>query len=112
MIDKEKAYTLLNRHISFCEISSYGSESDPENEFWIPFSEEISKDIDSAIDFFQELTPNEFIYALEALEEIIERTHSQRLLNEIKRIGTEKEVDQNTLEVEVKYASYHLSQNS
>lgn len=109
MIDKNKAYELLTRHIGFCECSFYGMEPDPENDFWIPFSEELSKDVDAAIDFLEGLSSNEFKYALEALDELIEKTHSRKLLDEIKRIGIEKGIDQNTMNINIKMAAYLLN---
>lgn len=109
MIDTKKAYKLLTRHISLCECSFYGQEPDPENDFWIPFSEELSKDIDASIEFLNGLDPKEFLYSLEVLDEIIEKTHSRKLLNEIRRLGAEKRIDQNTIEMSIKMASYWLN---
>ena len=108
MIDTKKAYQLLTRHISYCECSLYGQEPDPENDFWIPFSEVLSEDIDAAIEFLSGLDPKEFLYSLEPLDEMIEKTHSRKLLNEIRRLGAEKGIDKNTIEMSITMASYWL----
>lgn len=109
MIDTKKAYKLLTRHISYCECSLYGQEPDPENDFWIPFSEELSKDIDAAIIFLESLNPNEFKYALEALDEIIEKTHSRKLFEAVKKIGKEKHINKVYMENVIERVSCWLS---
>ncbi|MDE5769566.1 MAG: hypothetical protein K2H82_09295 [Oscillospiraceae bacterium] len=105
MIDKQKVYNLLGRHIGFCESSFSGMDPDSENEFWLPMIEELSKDIDETIAFMDELDQTEFEYTLEILDELIEKTQSHKLLEVIRRIGTEKNINKTYFENSIERAS-------
>lgn len=108
MIDKQKVYNLLGRHIGFCESSLCGMDPNPEGEFWIPMCEELSKNVDETIAFLEKLKPKDFEYTLEVLDELVEKTHSQKLLDAVRRIGKEKGLDDKQLAMEIRLASYWL----
>ncbi len=108
MIDEQKIHRLLARHISFREASLHGMYPDPEHDFWIPMTEELSKNIDETIVFLEKLEPIEFLYTLEVLDDLIEKTKSHKLLESVKRIGKEKGIDDDHLEMQIHLASLLL----
>lgn len=44
-----------------------------EEHFWIPLSDELSKNVNETIDFWRTLTVKEFEISLECLDEIIQK---------------------------------------
>ncbi len=108
MIDEQKIYHLLGRYIGIREADSNGMYPDPEHDFWIPMTEELSKNIDETIVFLEKLEPIEFLYTLEVLDDLIEKTKSHKLLESVKRIGKEKGIDDDVLEMQIHMASLLL----
>ncbi len=90
MIDKQKVYMLLGRYIGIIESSPNRMYPDPENDFWIPMTEELTKNEDETIALLNELEPKEFLYTLEVLDDITEKLKSKSLLDTVRQIGIEK----------------------
>lgn len=109
MIDKEKIYSLLGRHIGFVKGGYSGIDPNVEDAFWQPMIEELSKDVDETIAFIDELDQIEFQCTLEILDELIEKTQSLKLLEAVKKIGKEKHINKVYLDNSVERASYWLN---
>ncbi|HAJ98223.1 MAG TPA: hypothetical protein DCO72_10870 [Ruminococcus sp.] len=87
MIDKQRVHMLLSRYIGIRECSPNGMYPDPEGDFWIPMTEELTKNEDETIALLNELEPKEFLYTLEVLEDITEKLKSKKLLDTVRKIG-------------------------
>ena len=92
MLDKQRVYMLLSRYISLVEASPNHMYPDPENDFWIPMTEELTKNEDETIALLNELEPKEFIYTLEVLDDITEILKSKKLLDSVRQIGIKKRI--------------------
>ncbi len=109
MIDKEKVYDLLGRHICFVKGGLSGIDPDVEDSFWLPMLEELSKDVDETIVLLEEFDKTEFECAIEIIDELIEKTQSHKLLEAISRIGIEKKANEVYLRESIKRASAYFS---
>ena len=107
-MDKEKCYKLISNRIG--TILYLGFDEDPmtNEHFWIPLSDELSKNPDETIDFWRILTAEEFEYSLECLDEIIQKAQSKRLLEAVKTIGKEKSCDMKEIESRIEDAECWL----
>ncbi len=112
MIDKQKLYSLLGRYIGIRETSLNGMYPDPDRDFWIPMTEELSKNIDETIAFLEELDTDEFLHTLEILDDLIETTQSLELLEAVRKIGKEKGIDDRHLAMQIQIASSLLDDRS
>lgn len=110
MIDKEKVYDLLGRHICFVKGGLSGIDPDVEDSFWLPMLDELSKDVDETIVLLEEFDKTEFECAIEIIDELIEKTQSHKLLEVISRIGIEKKVNEVYLRESIKRASAYFSE--
>ena len=91
-MNKKKCKKLIENRIA---TTALGFDEDPttETSFWIPLSDELAKNVDETIDFWETLTSEEFEYSLECLDETIQKSQSKKLLEAVKRIGIEKGCD-------------------
>lgn len=91
-MNKKKCKKLIENQIA---TTALGFDEDPttETSFWIPLSDELAKNVDETIDFWETLTAEEFEYSLECLDETIQKSQSKKLLEAVKRIGIEKGCD-------------------
>ena len=107
-MDKEKCYELISNRIG--TILYLGFDEDPmtNEHFWIPLSDELSKNPDETIDFWETLTAEEFAYSLECLEETIQKSQSGKLLEAVRRIGIEKGCDMKEIESRIEDAECWL----
>ena len=108
MIDKQRVYMLLSRYIGISECSPNGMYPDPEGDFWIPMTEELTKDEDETIALLNEIEPKEFLYTLEVLDDITEKLKSKRLLDAVRKIGIEKGIRNDYLDNCIKSATFYL----
>ncbi len=108
MIDKQKVYMLLSRYIGIRECSPNGMYPDPEGDFLIPMTEELTKDEDETIALLNELEPKEFLYTLEVLDDITEILKSKKLLDSVRQIGIEKGIRNDYLDNRIRLATFYL----
>jgi hypothetical protein len=108
MIDKQGVYMLLSRYIGIIECSPNGMYPDPENDFWIPMTDELTKDEDETIALLNELELKDFLYTLEVLDDITEKLKSKKLLDAVRKIGIEKGILNDYLDNCIKSATFYL----
>ena len=109
-MDKQYCLLLIRNRVK--EAKSFGSPN-IEERFWIPLSQELSKNIDETVDFLETLNAEDFLYSLEVLEEIVQNTNSKKILDEVRRIGMEKFLDlqqQQEVESRIKDAACWLEE--
>ena len=89
-MNKKKCNELITDRMMWNNEYCLGEDPMIEEHFWIPLSDELSKNVDETIDFWRTLTVKEFEISLECLDEIIQKTQSKKLLEAVREIGKEK----------------------
>lgn len=79
-----------------------------EESYWKPLTEEFSKNIDDTILFLENLSAEEFMYAIEVLDEVIQKTKSHKLIQAVRKIGKEKKCDMDNVESRIEDAKCWL----
>lgn len=103
MIDYIKVHELIGLRLFYNE-HYFGEQPDVEESYWQPLTEELSKDPSETISLWENLSKEEFFVTLEVLDEVIQNTQSHDIINAVRRIGKEKEIDDNLLEIIIKQA--------
>lgn len=80
-----------------------------EENYWIPLAEELSKNIDETIAFWKRLDAEEFLYTLDVLDELIQNTKSQKILDAVKQIGIDKKCDVKDIQNRIESAECWIS---
>lgn len=107
-MNKEKCNELITDRMMWNNEYCFGEDPMIEEHFWIPLSDELSKNVDETIDFWRTLTVKEFEISLECLDEIIQKTQSKKLLEAVRTIGKEKSCNMKKVESRIKSAECWL----
>ncbi len=107
MLDKNKCKWLINDKIEYDK--KFFEYPMIEENYWIPLAEELSKSVDETIAFWKELNAEEFLYTLDVLDEIIQNTKSQKILDAVKQIGEKKNCDAKDIQNRIESAECWLS---
>ena len=103
-MDYDKIHELISLRLFYNE-HYFGEQPDVEESYWHPMIEELTKDPSETISLFETLSKEEFFVAFEVIDEVIQNTQSHDLIDAVKRIGTEREVDEKILGAFIDQAS-------
>lgn len=107
MLDKNKCKNIIKDRIEADK--NYLGYPMIEERCWIPMAIELSKNVEETIDFWKELNSEEFLYTLDVLDEIIQNTKSQKILDAVKQIGEKKNCDAKDIQNRIESAECWLS---
>ena len=102
-MNKEKCNELITDRMMWNNEYCFGEDPMIEEHFWIPLSDELSKNVDETIDFWRTLTVKEFEISLECLKK-----QSKKLLEAVRTIGKEKSCDMKKVESRIEDAECWL----